>query len=101
MGTVFNRGTKDKPNGTSATGRTGGGSTSRRSSRPHRRAAMAGRTQEALVLEEAQASIRAARFAPKLTSIERLTLIRDAVERLHKAGLSVADVRNKLWIEEP
>lgn len=52
------------------------------------------------MLEEAQASIRAARFAPGLTSIERLTLIRDAVERLHKAGLRVADVRDTLWIQE-
>jgi hypothetical protein len=67
----------------------------------HRAAARAGRTQETVVAEEAQASIRAARFASGLTSIERLTLIRDAVERLHKAGLRVADVRATLWIEEP
>lgn len=53
----------------------------------HRAAARAGRTQDIPVLEEAQASIRAARFAPGLTAIERLTLIRDAVERPHKAGL--------------
>ncbi|MBK7537716.1 MAG: hypothetical protein IPI49_20550 [Myxococcales bacterium] len=67
----------------------------------HRRAAQAGRTQEKLVLEEAQASIRAARFAPGLTMLERLTLIRDGVERLHKAGIRVSDVRDLLWIQEP
>jgi hypothetical protein len=67
----------------------------------HRRAAQAGRTQEQLVLEEAQASIRAARFAPDLTVIERLTLIRDGVERLHKSRIRVSDVRDLLWIEEP
>jgi len=67
----------------------------------HRAAARAGRTQDIPVLEEAQASIRAARFAPGLTAIERLTLIRDAVERLRKAGLRVSDVRPNLWIEEP
>lgn len=67
----------------------------------HRAAARAGQTQDAPVLEEAQASIRAARFAPGLSAIERLTLIRDAVERIQKAGLRVADVRDGLWIEEP
>lgn len=53
------------------------------------------------MLEEAQASIRAARFAPGLTMLERLTLIRDGVERLHKAGIRVSDVRDLLWIQEP
>jgi hypothetical protein len=48
------------------------------------------------VIKEAQASIRAARFAPQLTTLERLTLIRDAVERLHHAGYRVSDVRDLL-----
>lgn len=67
----------------------------------HRRAELAGRTQVDPVLEEAQASIRAARFAPELTLGERFTLLRDAIARLHKAGLSVDDVRDQLWIQEP
>jgi hypothetical protein len=67
----------------------------------HRAADIAGRTQAEVVLEEAQASIRAARFAPQLSPIERLTLIRDAVERLHRAGYRVSDVRDTLWIGTP
>ena len=46
---------------------------------------MAGRTQSILALEEAQASIRAARFGPDLTSTERFTLMRDGIMRLQKA----------------
>ncbi len=65
----------------------------------HRAAAAAGKTQDAHVLEEAQASIRAAKLAPDLSSTERVTLLRDGVERLHDAGLRVSDVRDKLWIK--
>lgn len=67
----------------------------------HRAASIAGRTQDVTVLEEAQASIRAARFAPGLTQVERMTLIRDAVERLNREGLRTRDVRSQLWITEP
>jgi len=67
----------------------------------HQAAAKAGKTQPDAVLEEAQASIRAARFGPDLSSAERMTLVRDGVERLHNAGISVADVKDKLWISTP
>ena len=45
----------------------------------HRNAALKGYTQKDDVLEEAQASIRAAKFAPGLSYSERNTLIRDAL----------------------
>lgn len=51
-------------------------------------------------LDEAQASIRASRFAPDLSQKERFLLLRDAVDRLHKAGYQVREVRGKLDIEE-
>ncbi|KEO76157.1 WXG100 family type VII secretion target [Paenibacillus polymyxa] len=51
-------------------------------------------------LDEAQASIRAARFAPDLTSIERMTLLRDAIIRLKNADLRIRDVKGELYIEE-
>ncbi|MFT3779309.1 MAG: LysM peptidoglycan-binding domain-containing protein [Ottowia sp.] len=67
----------------------------------HMEAGMAGRTQDLLHLEEAQASIRAARFAPGLTSIERFTLLRDAITRLQNAPegpIKIRDVRDLLYI---
>jgi hypothetical protein len=64
----------------------------------HRVAELAGKTNTSELLEEVQASIRAARFAPDLTSQERVTLIRDALERLQKAGLKIKEVKHKLWI---
>lgn len=67
----------------------------------HRAAALAGRTQAINALEEAQASIRAARFAPDLTSTERYTLLRDAITRLHNAGFEVREVRGQLWVTQP
>ncbi|ASR49360.1 hypothetical protein B4V02_22955 [Paenibacillus kribbensis] len=51
-------------------------------------------------LDEAQASIRAARFAPDLASIERMTLLRDAITRLKSADLRIRDVKGVLYIEE-
>ncbi|SMF73078.1 hypothetical protein SAMN05661091_0929 [Paenibacillus uliginis N3/975] len=51
-------------------------------------------------LDEAQASIRAARFAPDLTSTERMTLLRDAIARLKNADLRIRDVRDELYINE-
>jgi len=66
----------------------------------HRCAVLAGKTLEDELLEEVQASIRAARFAPELTKVERITLIRDALARLHKTGLSIRMVKGQLWINE-
>ncbi|MCK6685903.1 MAG: hypothetical protein L6R30_26205, partial [Thermoanaerobaculia bacterium] len=67
----------------------------------HRAAAQAGRTNASSVLEEAQASIRAARFGPGLTASERFVLLRDAVARLAKEGIKVKDVKDQLWIQAP
>ena len=64
----------------------------------HREAALAGNTQSEMPLEEAQASIRAARFAPSLSSTERYTLLRDGITRLYKAGIKVRQVKNILHI---
>ena len=64
----------------------------------HREAALAGKTQSENPLEEAQASIRAARFAPSLSSTERYTLLRDGITRLYKADIKVRQVKNILHI---
>lgn len=64
----------------------------------HREAALAGKTQSGHNLEEAQASIRAARFAPELTHTERYTLLRDAITRLHEVGIRVRSVKEQLYI---
>jgi hypothetical protein len=76
----------------------------------HRRAAQAGREFDTgtpeninrfnLALDEAQASIRAAKFAPDLTSTERYTLLRDGINRLRNEDLKIKDVRHLLWIDE-
>ncbi len=65
----------------------------------HRAAELRGETQEDELLEEVQASIRAARFAPDLPLTERILLLRDSVERLSKYGIKLRDVRHKLWID--
>lgn len=68
----------------------------------HMEADLAGRTQDLLYLEEAQASIRAARFGPDLTSTERFTLLRDAVARLQNAPggpVRTRDVKDLLYIQ--
>ena len=68
----------------------------------HREAALAGRTQDLLYLEEAQASIRAARFAPDLTSTERFTLLRDGITRLQNTPtgpVKIRDVKDLLYIQ--
>ena len=51
-----------------------------------------------IALDEAQASIRAARFAPGLSSIERYTLLRDAIARLRKQNITIREVRHLLFI---
>jgi hypothetical protein len=66
----------------------------------HREAALAGKTQSEDHLEEAQASIRAARFAPELIHIERYTLLRDAITRLHEAAIQVRQVKDQLHIHQ-
>ena len=66
----------------------------------HREAALVGQTQSQLPEEEAQASIRAARFAPSLTSTERYTLLRDAITRLDQAGLKIRQVKHLLHINQ-
>ena len=52
------------------------------------------------MLDEIQASIRAARFAPELTKRERFVLLRDAAERAQKSGISLKHVKDKLYIKE-
>lgn len=51
------------------------------------------------VLDEVQASIRAARFTDGLSQSERTMLLRDAIERLKKSGRKVRDVKHLLDIE--
>jgi hypothetical protein len=66
----------------------------------HREASLNGFTKPTFALEEAQASIRAARFAPDLDISERIDLIRDAIKRLNNAGLSLRSVKDELFIKE-
>ena len=54
-----------------------------------------------IALDEAQASIRAARFAPGLTPLERYILLRDGIARLRKMGINLRDVKHELYIDEP
>ncbi|ODT76141.1 hypothetical protein ABS71_03740 [bacterium SCN 62-11] len=67
----------------------------------HRAAALAGKTHPNPILEEAQASIRGARFGHNLTKAERYTLLRDAISRLSQRGIRIRDVKADLWIHEP
>lgn len=65
----------------------------------HRDAEIAGKTHADDLFEEVQASIRAAMYGKKLTMIDKIMLLRDAIERLHNNDLKVSDIRNKLWLE--
>jgi hypothetical protein len=71
----------------------------------HRDAALKGWTQPKgyilpdHTMEEIQASVRAARFAPDLTDSKRWRLLRDAIERLPEE-FHIGDIRNKLHITE-
>jgi len=65
----------------------------------HREAHIKGWTQYDDVLEEVQASIRAARFAPDISDKERITLLMDARSRLGR-GRRLKDVRDLLHIDE-
>ena len=50
------------------------------------------------ILEEVQASIRAAVLAPGLTQTERITLAKDGLQRLHSTGRKLRDVKNVLYL---
>ena len=66
----------------------------------HREAFLAGRSRNARsVLDEVQASVRAARLTPNLSGAERITLLRDAAERLREAGIRWRDVGHLLFLE--
>jgi len=65
----------------------------------HREASLKGFTKTVFAEEEAQASIRAARFAPGLSRGERMDLIRDAIKRLNNAGMSLRSVKDDLFID--
>ncbi len=66
----------------------------------HRMAALTGKSQDNEVLEEVQASIRAAKFTPDLDSSERIILYRDAITRLRNNNIKLKDIKNKLHIFE-
>jgi hypothetical protein len=66
----------------------------------HRDASLKGFTQPDSLLEEAQASIRAARFAPDLSRQEKEVLLRDGIYRLNRNGISIREVKDKLFINE-
>jgi hypothetical protein len=66
----------------------------------HRAAGQAGRSfAPQSLLDEVQASVRAARHTPGLTSIERITLLEDALERLRDAGVRWRDIRGQLFLD--
>jgi hypothetical protein len=65
----------------------------------HREAALKGWTQDNPIYEEVQASIRAARFTPGLSEIEKITLLRDAISRL-PGEVKIMDIKDILNISE-
>jgi len=66
----------------------------------HRMADLQGVAHPDQLFEEVQASVRAARFAPGLSRLERSDLLRDAIGRLHIRGLRLRDIRGELFIDE-
>lgn len=68
----------------------------------HREAFIRGHTlfKSGDVLDEAQASIRASRFAPGLSQKERQTLLDDAESRLRGAGYTLSEIEDRLDIWE-
>ena len=67
----------------------------------HRETFLRGTSQEpGSSLDEAQASIRAARFADGLTTKERFMLIKDGITRLRRDGISISDVKRQMDIHE-
>jgi hypothetical protein len=67
----------------------------------HRAAELAGKSQEKLLYEEVQASMRASHFGKELTAAERELLKQDAIERLaiHEPGTILDDILDQLWLE--
>jgi hypothetical protein len=65
----------------------------------HREASLKGWVQPDGLLEDVQASVRAARFALGLSDLERCDLLRDAVKRLHKRGTRWRSVKHNLHID--
>lgn len=59
-----------------------------------------GFTNDNAVLEEAQASIRAARYADDLDKTERYLLIRDALTRLKNNNIKLKDAKQKMYIDK-
>jgi hypothetical protein len=66
----------------------------------HRETVLSGRSQDFKALDEAQASIRAARFAHSLSKQERMDLLKDGICRLKDEGIKLRDVKSKLHINE-
>lgn len=66
----------------------------------HRESCLKHLDQSDPLLDEIQASIRAARFAPDLSNVERITLLRDAGERAKKQGITLKSVKNSLNIDK-
>jgi hypothetical protein len=64
----------------------------------HREAHIKGFAQQDKLLEDVQASIRAARFAPDLSRQERTDLLRDAINRLRSNNIKLRDIKSKLHI---
>ena len=65
----------------------------------HREAALNGWSQSNPVFEEVQASIRAARYTPNISRVERITLLRDAISRLPQ-GCRLRDIKDQLNISK-
>ena len=66
----------------------------------HYEAGLENETLDMLCLEEGQASIRAARFAPELTMVERITALRDGIMRLYNSGFKAKEVKDNLFISK-
>jgi hypothetical protein len=66
----------------------------------HRDAALGKFEHPVEAADEAQASIRAARFAPDLSRQERMDLLKDAMNRLRTEGIRLRDVKKQLRINE-
>ena len=59
----------------------------------HRGAALKGFTQKDDLLEEVQASLRAAKLTPELSISDRMLLARDGLYRLHQSNMRLRDVK--------
>lgn len=55
---------------------------------------------ENLIIDEAQASIRAARFAEGLTQKDRILLLKDAITRLKNGNIKLSEAKKKMRIDE-